>query len=192
MLPLPRWRRATPTTRRSATSFLTHDGAPAPSKRSSGPPCATRCPSARCRPPSRAGTFSPSPSGFRPARFRGRPSARRGQRQGSCRCSLLTHRPSAPSCATAPTPNALIPASVIGIWRVLGVRPGSQREGLGTRLIQPVLDRADADGDPCFLETSDRANVPYYERFGFSVIDDDLHLVPNGPSHVAMRRAARP
>ena len=75
---------------------------------------------------------------------------------------------------------------------VVGVRPGSQRQGLGARLIQPVLDQADADGDPCFLETSDRANVPYYERFGFSVIDDDLHLVPNGPTHVAMRRPARP
>lgn len=75
---------------------------------------------------------------------------------------------------------------------VLGIRPGSQRQGLGTRLIQPVLDRADADGDPCLLETSDRTNVPYYERFGFSVIDDDLHLVPDGPAHVAMRRPARP
>ena len=74
---------------------------------------------------------------------------------------------------------------------VLGVRPGSQRQGLGTRLIQPVLDRADADCLPCFLETSDRANVPYYERFGFSVVDDDLQLVPSGPSHVAMRRPAR-
>lgn len=75
---------------------------------------------------------------------------------------------------------------------VLGIRPGSQRQGLGTRLIQPVLDQADVDGDPCFLETSDRTNTSYYERFGFSVIDDDLHLVPNGPTHVAMRRPGRP
>ena len=75
---------------------------------------------------------------------------------------------------------------------VLGIRPGFQRQGLGTRLIQPVLDQADADGDPCFLETSDRTNASFYERFGFSVIDNDLHLVPNGPTHVAMRRPARP
>ena len=75
---------------------------------------------------------------------------------------------------------------------VLGVRPGSQRQGLGTRLIQPVLGQADADRRSCLLETSDRANVPYYERFGFSVINDDLALVPNGPTHVVMRRPALP
>ncbi len=71
---------------------------------------------------------------------------------------------------------------------VLGVRPQFQRQGLGTRLIQPVLDRADKDGVPCVLETADRANVAYYQQFGFSIVDDDLHLVPNGPTHVGMRR----
>ncbi len=71
---------------------------------------------------------------------------------------------------------------------VLGVRPEAQRRGLGRRLIAPVLERADHEGMACYLETSDRANVPYYERFGFSVINDALPLVPRGPTHVAMRR----
>ena len=71
---------------------------------------------------------------------------------------------------------------------VLGVRPEAQRRGLGRRLITPVLERADRAGIACYLETSDRANVAYYERFGFSVIDDALPLVPHGPTHVAMRR----
>ncbi len=30
----------------------------------------------------------------------------------------------------------------------------------------------------CYLETSDRANVASYNRFGFSVVADDLVLVP--------------
>jgi GNAT superfamily N-acetyltransferase len=71
---------------------------------------------------------------------------------------------------------------------VLGVRPEAQRRGLGRQLIEPVLARADAEGLPCHLETSDRANVAYYERFGFTVVDDGLALVPDGPTHVAMRR----
>ncbi len=72
---------------------------------------------------------------------------------------------------------------------VLGVRPDAQRRGLGSKLIEPVLRRADRDGVGCYLETSDRANVAYYERFGFKVVDDALALVPNGPTHVAMRRS---
>jgi ribosomal protein S18 acetylase RimI-like enzyme len=73
---------------------------------------------------------------------------------------------------------------------VLGVRPQAQRQGLGTRLIEPVLERADRDGVACYLESSDHANVAYYRRFGFVLVDDALALVPGGPTHVAMRRPA--
>ena len=52
----------------------------------------------------------------------------------------------------------------------------------GLRLVD-----AHASSD-CYLETSEHANVPFYERFGFTVTAPDLRLVPNGPSHVAMRR----
>lgn len=71
---------------------------------------------------------------------------------------------------------------------VLSVRPRSQRQGLGSRLVEPVLRQADRDGLPCHLETSDPANVPFYERFGFEVADPALVLVPGGPTHVAMTR----
>ncbi len=73
---------------------------------------------------------------------------------------------------------------------VLGVRPTAQRRGAATALVEAGLALVDADGAECYLETSDRANVPFYERFGFSVTDPDLGLVPRGPSHVAMRRTA--
>ena len=74
---------------------------------------------------------------------------------------------------------------------VLGVRPEAQRGGVGSRLVEPVLERADVDGVDCYLETSDPGNVAFYERFGFSVVDDALALVPGGPTHVAMRRSGR-
>jgi ribosomal protein S18 acetylase RimI-like enzyme len=71
---------------------------------------------------------------------------------------------------------------------VLGVRAQAQRRGVGSALLEAGLRLVDADASDCYLETSDHANVPFYERFGFSVTAPDLRLVPNGPSHVAMRR----
>lgn len=71
---------------------------------------------------------------------------------------------------------------------VLSVRPECQGRGLGSCLVEPVLHRADLAGLPCYLETSDPANVRFYERFGFEVVDPALALVPGGPTHVAMTR----
>lgn len=52
---------------------------------------------------------------------------------------------------------------------ILGVEPGQQRRGLGGELIAPVLARADAARQRCYLETSEEHNVPFYERHGFEV-----------------------
>ena len=71
---------------------------------------------------------------------------------------------------------------------VLSVRPDCQRRGLGTRLIEPVLTRADQDGIPCRLETADPANVAYYRRFGFNVVDPPLDAVRGGPPLIRMHR----
>ena len=71
---------------------------------------------------------------------------------------------------------------------VLSVRPESRRRGVGSRLLEPVLQEVDRSGGACHLETSDPANVAFYERFGFEVVDPALALVPGGPTHVAMRR----
>lgn len=52
----------------------------------------------------------------------------------------------------------------------LAVRPEAQRRGLGSALIRPGLERADADGMPCYLETQREANIPFYRRFGFELL----------------------
>ena len=52
---------------------------------------------------------------------------------------------------------------------VLGSEPAHRGEGLGQAAMAPVLDRADRDGTPCYLESSKEANIPYYERAGFRV-----------------------
>jgi ribosomal protein S18 acetylase RimI-like enzyme len=73
----------------------------------------------------------------------------------------------------------------------MGVDPGTQRKGLGRRLLEPVLGIADRDRVDCYLETADRANVDFYKRHGFVVENDSLRLVPDGPAFVAMRRRSR-
>ena len=63
--------------------------------------------------------------------------------------------------------------------QTLAVEPASQRRGIGTALIEPGLERADADGVGSYLETQRRDNIPYYERFGFELTDEiSLHDSP--------------
>ena len=52
------------------------------------------------------------------------------------------------------------------------MEPGRQGQGIGGRLIQPVLVQADKDGMPCYLETQTESNVAFYQRRGFEVISD--------------------
>ena len=54
----------------------------------------------------------------------------------------------------------------------LGVKPSRQGQGIGGMLMQPVLARADADRLPCYLETMNEKNVPFYEKYGFRVVSD--------------------
>ena len=51
----------------------------------------------------------------------------------------------------------------------LGVEPSRQGKGLGGVLMEPVLARADAEGVPCYLESSNERNLTFYERYGFEV-----------------------
>jgi ribosomal protein S18 acetylase RimI-like enzyme len=72
---------------------------------------------------------------------------------------------------------------------VLSVRPEHQRQGLGGRLVTRVLHLADRDLVPCYLETARPANVDYYQRFGFEVMNPALEVIPGGPPLITMRRA---
>ena len=73
---------------------------------------------------------------------------------------------------------------------VLSVRPEHQRQGLGSRLVTPILERADRDGLACYLETADPDNVDFYQRFGFDIVDPALEVIAGGPTLTTMRRAA--
>jgi GNAT superfamily N-acetyltransferase len=62
----------------------------------------------------------------------------------------------------------------------LGARRDRQGEGLGTQLLQEVLARADTDGVPAYLESSNERNLPLYERNGFRVVGE-LRALGRGP-----------
>jgi ribosomal protein S18 acetylase RimI-like enzyme len=53
------------------------------------------------------------------------------------------------------------------LW-VLGVDSPYQGQGIGGRLIRPVLEEADASGTVCYLETE--RNLAFYERHGFRIM----------------------
>jgi len=55
---------------------------------------------------------------------------------------------------------------------LLGVDPAQQGRGLGRALLAPVLSHCDEALEPAYLETQKPENLPFYERFGFRVIDE--------------------
>ncbi len=74
------------------------------------------------------------------------------------------------------------------VWYLdaLAVDSARQRTGIGGTLVRHGLGLAAADGAAAFLETSIASNVPYYERFGFAVIDQGD--APGGGPHVWFMR----
>lgn len=64
---------------------------------------------------------------------------------------------------------APVPAHPHAYLHFLAVAPGSQRRGLGGRLLDDVLSRTRSLGVPLRLETTNPANVPFYEAHGLRV-----------------------
>lgn len=75
------------------------------------------------------------------------------------------------------------PGSHWYLW-VLGVEPTRQGHGIGGRLMQPVLAKASASGLPCYLETMNESNLPFYEKHGFRVVNEGVVSgVHDAPGH---------
>ena len=54
------------------------------------------------------------------------------------------------------------------LW-FLGVEEEAQGRGIGSRLLQNIIDRCESQQRAIYLETSTLRNVPWYEKFGFEV-----------------------
>ncbi|AQS67596.1 N-acetyltransferase [Streptomyces pactum] len=75
------------------------------------------------------------------------------------------------------------------LW-MIGVLPGRQGEGLGTALIEAVLERCDRERLPAYLEASSARGRGLYERLGFEFTGRPLDL-PDGPRMWPMWREPR-
>lgn len=76
------------------------------------------------------------------------------------------------------------------LW-MIGVAPGRQGEGLGTALVEHVLDRCDREGRPAYLEASNARSRALYRRLGFSTLQDRVLDLPDGPRMWPMWREPR-
>jgi ribosomal protein S18 acetylase RimI-like enzyme len=73
----------------------------------------------------------------------------------------------------------------------LGTAVERQGMGVGSALMRPVLEHCDAEGIPCYLESSKERNVPFYRRHGFEVVEE-VPLPGDGPPVWTMWREPRP
>lgn len=72
---------------------------------------------------------------------------------------------------------------------LMGVEPMSQGKGYGSALLRHSLAVCDRDHVPAYLESSNPANIPLYERFGFE--RTARIQVGSSPVVTPMFRAAR-
>ncbi len=73
----------------------------------------------------------------------------------------------------------------------LGTAVDQQGKGVGGALMRPVLTHCDAEGIPCYLESSKERNVPFYRRHGFEVVEE-VPLPGDGPTLWTMWREPQP
>ncbi len=73
---------------------------------------------------------------------------------------------------------------------ILGTEPAAQGRGVGSALMQPVLEDCDRNEVGAYLESSKESNLDFYARHGFHVTGE-LDL-PDGPRVWPMWRDPRP
>jgi ribosomal protein S18 acetylase RimI-like enzyme len=73
----------------------------------------------------------------------------------------------------------------------IGTDPPAQGTGVGSELMRSRLVRCDAAGEAAYLESSNEANVPFYQRHGFRVTGE-LTVPGGGPRFWLMWREPQP
>jgi GNAT superfamily N-acetyltransferase len=74
--------------------------------------------------------------------------------------------------------------------QAIGTDPAKQGKGYGGVIIRRQLAKADAAGQPAYLESSKASNIPIYQSFGFELRGEVT--LPGGPTIWPMWRAPQP
>lgn len=67
------------------------------------------------------------------------------------------------------------------------VNPKSQGRGVGSRLLQPILQRASSEGLTCYLTTCTEQAVRFYQKNGFEIVQVQK-IAPDAPPFWTMKR----
>lgn len=67
------------------------------------------------------------------------------------------------------------------------VHPAKQGQGIGSRLLQPVLQRASDEGLPCYVVTFTEQAVRFYQKNGFEIACKQS-FAPDAPSFWTLKR----
>ena len=69
----------------------------------------------------------------------------------------------------------------------LGVRPSSRCNGIGSTLLEHILQQCDQQKTGVYLENSNSLNMKFYQRHGFK-LQDEVTIPKNGPTLWLMYR----
>jgi GNAT superfamily N-acetyltransferase len=72
---------------------------------------------------------------------------------------------------------------------IMVVHPALQGQGLGSQLLQPILQRASNEGLPCYLITFTEQAVQFYQKNGFEIVRHQK-LASNAPPFWTLKRNA--
>ena len=73
----------------------------------------------------------------------------------------------------------------------IGVDPDYQSRGYGSKIIQPILQMADSEGIPCYLDTSSERSLQFFRKWGFEVVRD-VTAPAYGPRYWVLVRKPQP
>jgi ribosomal protein S18 acetylase RimI-like enzyme len=57
------------------------------------------------------------------------------------------------------------------LW-FIGVKPDAQHRGIGSALLRQIIQDAEQENRPLCLETSTQKNIPWYQKFGFTIYNE--------------------
>lgn len=72
----------------------------------------------------------------------------------------------------------------------IGVLPSERGKGVSSKLIRPILKKADEEKVVVYTDTVTRSNVAFYEHFGFQCVEEST-IAGTGITIWAMRRPIR-
>lgn len=68
--------------------------------------------------------------------------------------------------------NSIQPKIPMSYLWFIGVDPAAQGRRIGSTLLQEIIDYSNSNNRPIYLETSTVKNLPWYEKFGFEVYNE--------------------